>query len=75
MPWDEFCALLSGLDADTPLGKVVRIRTETDPEVLKNYTPEMNRIRYEWNKKTATPLSHDDIMKMFEGIKNAYENE
>lgn len=73
MPWDEFCALLSGLDADTPLGKVVRIRTETDPEVLKNYTPEMNRIRYEWNKKTATPLSQDDIMKMFEGIKNAYE--
>lgn len=32
MGWGEFCSLLSGIDADTPLGRVVLIRAETDQE-------------------------------------------
>lgn len=48
---DEFFYLLSGLDSETPLGRIVQIRTETDKDRLKYFTPEMKRIRQEWIEK------------------------
>ena len=44
MSWDEFCTLLAGLMADTPLGQVVTIRSEDDKEVLKNFTKEQHEM-------------------------------
>ena len=40
MKWDEFKDMLSGLGPDTPLGRIVAIRSEDDPEVLKNFSSE-----------------------------------
>lgn len=51
--WDEFCTHVSGLLPDTPLGKIVTIRSETDKNVLKNYTPQMRAIRSKWTNKMA----------------------
>ena len=45
MQWEEFKQLLSGIGPDTPLGRIVQIRSETDPDRLKSYSPAMNRIR------------------------------
>ena len=45
MSWDEFCTLLSGLCEDTPLGKVVAIRSEKDIKVIENFNAEQRRIR------------------------------
>ncbi len=45
MSWDEFCTLLAGLCEDTPLGKVVAIRSEKDIKVIERFTPEQRRIR------------------------------
>lgn len=51
MSWYEFCNLLSGLDYKTPLGKIISIRAEKDKNVIKNFSQEEKRIRYEWKKK------------------------
>ncbi len=50
MSWREFSDLLSCLSADTALGRVVTIRSETDGEVLKNFTKGQKEIREEWLK-------------------------
>ena len=50
MSWREFSDLLSCLSSDTALGRVVAIRSETDGEVLKNFTKGQKEIREEWLK-------------------------
>ena len=48
MSWQEFMAVLSGLGPDSPLGRLVSMRLENDPERLKRYTPQMKKERAEW---------------------------
>lgn len=48
MQWEEFKQLLSGIGPDTPLGRIVQIRSETDPDRLKSFSPSMRRIRSAW---------------------------
>ena len=48
MSWNEFCSLLSGLMPDTPLGRIVAIRAESDPKVIKEFSKEQRAIRNEW---------------------------
>lgn len=72
MPWDEFKDLLAGLGPDTPLGRIVRIRTEKDEKVLKNYTPEMNKIRSDWQQKIAKEKSKDEVDKFLEQMKSMF---
>nr|DAL18767.1 MAG TPA_asm: hypothetical protein [Caudoviricetes sp.] len=59
MSWQEFCTLLSGLLPDTPLGKIVSIRAEKDPKILKEYTAEQKRIRSDWQKRKMRKLRED----------------
>lgn len=40
--------MVSGLMDDTPLGRIVGIRSETNRDILKQFTPEQNRIQAEW---------------------------
>lgn len=51
MSWDEFVTLLCGLNGDTPLGHIVSIRSEKDPERIKKFTAAEKKIRNEWNMK------------------------
>lgn len=51
--WKEVCTLVSGLLPETPLGKVVAIRSEKDKKVLKSYTPQLREIRNKWINKMA----------------------
>lgn len=58
--WSDWCKLVSGLMEDTPLGRVVALRMENDPEVLKNLSASQRRIRSEWkafclSKATSDP--------------------
>lgn len=53
MEWQEFADLLAGLNEQTPLVKVAQIRTETDREALKGFTPEQRRMNAEWKKARA----------------------
>ena len=67
---DEFLNLLSSLMGDTPLGLIVQIRSETDPEVIDSFTPEQKRIRSEWINKKANEISKEDYDKAMENFKN-----
>ena len=57
MKWNEFKALLIGIGAETPLGRIVSIRAEEDKEVLKHFTKDQHRIRNEWKLKRAKELA------------------
>ncbi len=72
MPWEEFKQLLSGISPETPLGRIVSIRSEDDKDILKHYTPEQKRIRSEWQKRIARNKAPEDTEKILETMKNAF---
>lgn len=74
MKWDEFCALLSGLSADSPLGRIVQIRVENDPKILKNFTPQQRKIRSEWRNKAALKVTQENSEKALDMFKSLFMN-
>lgn len=60
MPWTEFATLLAGLSPKTPLGGIIAIRSETDQERLKHFTPEQKKIRRDWNSRYSQQLIEND---------------
>lgn len=70
--WDEFRTLLAGISPDTALGRVVSIRAENDPEVLKHFTKEQHRIRNEWRKKQAQAVSKVDMAAVLNSFEAAF---
>ena len=66
MSWREFSDLLSCLSADTALGRVVAIRSETDGELLKKFTKGQKEIREEWlnnHRKEQTEAEYNASMQ------------
>jgi hypothetical protein len=72
MKWEEFKALLSGLGPDTPLGRMVQIRSEEDEEILKYFTPEQKRIRREWRLRNVEEKSEEELASVLESLKQAF---
>jgi len=70
--WAELCSDIAGLNGDTPLGNTVRIRKETDPEMLKNFTIEERKIRSEWLNRTTSKISEENYEQAIESIKNMF---
>ena len=71
MSWNEFCTLLSGLMPDTPLGRVVSIRAETDPDIIKNFNDGQRRIYNEWRariirKRRENPEAYKKYVDKFQ---------
>lgn len=77
MTWDEFSTLLSGLNADTPLGNIVTIRSEKDPKKIKEFSAEQKRIRNEYisrrNKKLKSDKLDDIQLTELKGIEAAFK--
>ena len=48
LPWADWGKLVGGLMEDTPLGRVVGIRAERDPDAIRRFTPGQKQIRAEW---------------------------
>lgn len=71
MPWEEFKQFLSGVGPDTPLGRIVAIRSESNENVLKNFTPSQRKIRAEWMEKTAKAKTKEETMAFVEQMKQA----
>lgn len=59
LPWPEWAKLVSGLMDDTPLGRVVATRSETDRKVIAGMTPWQLRIRREWQNWQARRLAKE----------------
>lgn len=59
MPFSEFLTLVSGLMPETPLGKIVAIRSEKDQKAIKAFSPDQKRIHSEWRKRSAAKQLED----------------
>ena len=61
--------MIAGIDPETPLGRIVAIRAETDKNVIKNFNRDQKRIYDAWrNRKAETmrPETYDHEMKELE---------
>ena len=67
--WSEVKMLISGLLADTPLGRVIQIRSEDNKETLKNFPPEMHKIRNDWRNRMA-----QDKLKDEDALNRTFDN-
>lgn len=74
MKWREFRAYVSGFDSSTPLGRIISIRAETDPERLKQFTPEMRKIRNDWQTKRARAKPQQDVNAFLAAMQEAFRN-
>lgn len=72
MKWGEFKALLSGLSGDTPLGRIVQIRSEDDPKVLETFSRGQHEIRDKWRLKIAKTKTENELQEVLETLKNAF---
>ena len=54
LPYSEWSKLVSGLMDNTPLGRVVAVRGETDPKAIGKMGPWQRTIRSEWNAFVAS---------------------
>ena len=72
MSWEEFKQMLSGISPETPLGRIVSIRSETDRDILKRYNPKQRRIHSEWQNRLAKNKSPMDTERFLEEMKNAF---
>lgn len=76
MPWSEFSNLVAGLLPETPLGAIVRIRSEDDPQMLKQFNADQRSIRTKWREKQALQqLSNPDVYKKsMDNLSNMLKN-
>lgn len=65
MTWVEFSSLLRGLNGDTPLGNLVQIRSETNPEILKNFSTSQQKIRNDWLRNHQKLNTNAEAHKQF----------
>ncbi len=70
--WDEFKALIGGLSPDTALGRVVAIRAEMDPNVIKQFTKDQRRIYDDWQKRRAEMMSQEDYEKEMQDLERMF---
>lgn len=69
LSYSDWAKLVSGLMDDTPLGRVVAIRTETNKDIIKGFNVAQNEIRRNWNKFKAKKKSRDVATKSKENLK------
>ena len=72
MSWREFSYLINGLSGETPLGRIVRIRAENDPEVLKKFSKEEKQIRNDYRRRMAKQLPQQDVENAMERFRQAF---
>lgn len=72
MKWNEFRDLLVGLGPETPLGRIVAVRSEEDKEILKYFSKEQHRIRNQWRSKRAGKVSEGELQNALDSFKNMF---
>lgn len=74
MLWDEFSTLLAGLNGETPLGYLVRIRGEKDPKKRKQFTKAEQKIYSDWRSRhqPKTKMSLADTDRILQALADAF---
>jgi len=70
----EFCRLLSGLAPDTPLGRVVAVRGEKSPEVVKRFGDYERGVRNRWRSFVNGRVAAQDwdVGKLQDALEKAF---
>lgn len=71
MSFSEFKSLLGGLMNKTPLGQIISIRSETDPDILSSFNDAQRKVRSEWRNKTIESLTEEEQRQSLEGLQKA----
>lgn len=72
MKWAELSALIAGIGPDTPLGRIVSIRAESDKDRIKEFTPDQKRIWSNWRKQLAGQKTQEDLKATLDMFKAAF---
>ena len=72
MSWREFSYFINGLSGDTPLGKVISIRAEKDPERLKEFTADEKKIRNDYLRKKALKMPQKQADDAIEQMRQVF---
>lgn len=71
LPYPEWAKLVGGLMDDTPLGRVVAVRAEQDPQIIAKMGPWQKRIRSEWQRflaGKARKQDSEDLRQQMRGL-------
>ena len=72
MEWREFVTLLSGIMPETPLGQIIKIRSEDDDDILQHFTPEQHRNRNIWRNRQMQQVlkqsNKNEVMKQMKAM-------
>ena len=74
LKYSDWAKMVSGLMDDTPLGYVVSIRSETDQEIIRRFTPEQRAIRQDWERvraKRILQLPEKELRQQFAQLEQA----
>lgn len=75
LPYPEWSKLVGGLMDDTPLGRVVAVRAESDRKVIASMSPWQRRIRAEWSahlaRQTLTRSRPETLRAEMAGLERA----
>lgn len=76
--YSDWVSLVAGLMHDTPLGQVVRIRSEDDQDIINQFGPYENRLRSEWrefrSEHTIAVATEQDKLEVANYFKNLFSN-
>lgn len=72
MKWTEFRAYITGLGSDSPLGKIISIRAEDDPMVLKKFNDSQKKIRSAWRSRKARQMPQKEIDLFLADMQRAF---
>lgn len=63
---------MSGLMDDTPLGRVVAVRSERDRKILEKFTPQQRKMRSEWAafraRKAAKAFTGEQLRRQMDDL-------
>lgn len=74
LKYSDWSKMVSGLMDDTPLGRVVGIRSETDQDIIHKFTSEQRAVRTDWEHaraKQILKLPEQDLRQQFAQIEQA----
>lgn len=76
LPWEEFATFLSGLLPETPFGRIISIRSEKDPKVIKAFNATQKKIYRDWQIKSAkeSRYSEDELNKQMAALSSMLSN-
>lgn len=72
MSYGEFSSYISGLNSETALGHLVRVRSEKNPDMIKNFTSAEKKIRNEWNSKHVKQMSQEDYEQAMKNLEKIF---